>query len=218
MTTPTPPPGWHPDPEGKPQLRWWDGTQWTSATQPRPQQTKHADVGPPPPAPVSPEARKLGNRIAIGVIALASVLFLGYSMFGDRGSQETSTASRETTSTTTATAASTTTTRIRPPAAYVPPVTRTTTPNITDSMDSANAPLFIGALKRIDFPNDYGNDYLYLQAIYVCSSLDEGKSFTATGVGLLETNPDWTPEQAGQLAGIAVGAFCNQHEGKIPGR
>lgn len=31
MTTPA---GWHADPEGSGQLRWWDGQQWTSAVQP----------------------------------------------------------------------------------------------------------------------------------------------------------------------------------------
>lgn len=29
-----PPPGWYPDPAGG--VRWWDGTQWTSATPPPP--------------------------------------------------------------------------------------------------------------------------------------------------------------------------------------
>ncbi|MEV3979398.1 DUF2510 domain-containing protein [Nonomuraea sp. NPDC049758] len=42
MTTQTPA-GWYPDPYGEPQLRWWDGNQWTDAThaqerQPQPQQ------------------------------------------------------------------------------------------------------------------------------------------------------------------------------------
>ncbi len=27
--TPPPPPGWHPDPTGKFEFRWWDGAQWT---------------------------------------------------------------------------------------------------------------------------------------------------------------------------------------------
>lgn len=30
----TPPPAWHPDPSDPNQLRWWDGSQWTSHTQP----------------------------------------------------------------------------------------------------------------------------------------------------------------------------------------
>ena len=28
------PPGWHPDPYGQAQLRWWDGTQWTHEVNP----------------------------------------------------------------------------------------------------------------------------------------------------------------------------------------
>ncbi|MBP2208145.1 hypothetical protein JOJ86_005871 [Rhodococcus percolatus] len=143
---------------------------------------------------------------------------IGFGALAANEEASTASSSRETTMTTTTTAAATTTTtRSRPPAAYAPPVARATTTKAS-SIDSSGAPLFIAALNRLDFPNDYGNDYLMLQAIYVCASLDEGKTFLATGAGLLESNPEWTPEQAGQLAGIAIGAFCDQHEGKIPGR
>jgi hypothetical protein len=31
-----PPPGWYGDPNGMPMLRWWDGAQWGSHTQPLP--------------------------------------------------------------------------------------------------------------------------------------------------------------------------------------
>ncbi len=29
---PMPPPGWHPDPSGRPGLRWWDGVRWSGYT------------------------------------------------------------------------------------------------------------------------------------------------------------------------------------------
>lgn len=56
MTTPTPQPGWHPDPEGKPQLRWWDGQQWTAATQPHP--TQPGPVSPPSPSGFGPKTHE----------------------------------------------------------------------------------------------------------------------------------------------------------------
>lgn len=45
MTGAPPPPGWYPDPLGRPVLREWDGTAWTSETRP-----------PPPPVSPSPTA------------------------------------------------------------------------------------------------------------------------------------------------------------------
>ena len=49
MTATTPElgePRWHADPEGGPGLRWWDGTQWTSAV------TGPAELGPPTQQPL----------------------------------------------------------------------------------------------------------------------------------------------------------------------
>lgn len=46
----TTPAGWYPDPYGSPQLRWWDGSQWTDATHPL-----EGQEAPPPPQPAEQE-------------------------------------------------------------------------------------------------------------------------------------------------------------------
>lgn len=56
------PPAWHPDPNGAPGLRWWDGTRWTEHFQPHqasPQPAPTVPVVPPPPTavPASPTQR-----------------------------------------------------------------------------------------------------------------------------------------------------------------
>ena len=49
MTMQPVPPGWYPESQGSATLRWWDGSQWTSYTQPVPQV-------PAPPQPATPAA------------------------------------------------------------------------------------------------------------------------------------------------------------------
>ena len=68
MTAPTPPPGWHPDPDGSNQLRWWDGQQWTDQYQPSPVSTSAGEK----------VSMGRGKKIAIG----AAVVFVGLIIVG----------------------------------------------------------------------------------------------------------------------------------------
>ncbi|WP_344492601.1 DUF2510 domain-containing protein [Nonomuraea monospora] len=58
MTTQTPA-GWYPDPYGEPQLRWWDGNQWTDATHAQEQgpAQPQPSSGPQPQPPSQPHSQ-----------------------------------------------------------------------------------------------------------------------------------------------------------------
>ncbi|MGW0970092.1 phospholipid scramblase-related protein [Streptomyces sp. NPDC002516] len=56
------PPGWYPDPNGKPQTqRYWDGSQWTAQEAPAGQQVPHQ--GPPPQQPFPQQAGPSDPRV-----------------------------------------------------------------------------------------------------------------------------------------------------------
>ncbi|MGG7100872.1 DUF2510 domain-containing protein [Rhodococcus sp. 24CO] len=108
MTQP-PGSGWFPDPEGVPnQLRWWDGHQWTSATQPTP--TPVTPIAPvPQPEQIksarqtseeiptlgltdtnSNEPKKKSNKVVLGAIAaVVVVIFIGIAAANSGNADET---------------------------------------------------------------------------------------------------------------------------------
>lgn len=103
MTTPGP--GWHPDPEGHKLLRYWDGQQWTSATQPMP--TPQPTELP----PETPEAAKKRKQQLIGIsVVIAAVAAIAIFQKIDFGKDDTpAVASKSTTSESTQTTMRTTT-------------------------------------------------------------------------------------------------------------
>lgn len=130
----TQPAGWHPDPEGAPQLRYWDGQQWTSATQPMPAIT-------PTPQPETPAQAKDRKRqlIAIAVAIVGFLAIFGISKL-DFGGDDTETVAAKTTTTE---AAATTTTKHTPSPRpmTVPPVIRPTTTPAAPKTTTASKPV-----------------------------------------------------------------------------
>lgn len=74
------PAGWYPDPQDPASIRWWDGAQWTSHVQPRPDvgasgETIAADVA----AHASSRSGKIGGwPLVIGIVAGTAISVGGF--------------------------------------------------------------------------------------------------------------------------------------------
>ncbi|MFC9556025.1 DUF2510 domain-containing protein [Rhodococcus sp. NPDC056960] len=128
MTQPSGP-GWFPDPEGGPRLRWWDGRQWTSATSmPGAQPTPETPSQPGASEQTNPGNKKRNGLIAVGAVLALLIVYVGVSYFRSGASDRTDTVAAHATtsvaapttsaatSTKAAASTTTTTTRSQPPA------------------------------------------------------------------------------------------------------
>jgi hypothetical protein len=100
-------PGWYADPNGGPDLRWWDGTAWSEHTSPPPVAAPAAPAVSPPPAPqtFAPPGQGGSNRSLFIVLGALLAVVVGVGAFvALQGDDD------ETTATTTTTAADETTT------------------------------------------------------------------------------------------------------------
>lgn len=71
------PPNWYPDPSGAPQLRWWDGQQWTAHTHPGQAASTHVPVPEQRPVPEpQPAAKKSRRRSLVIGLAIVAVVVL----------------------------------------------------------------------------------------------------------------------------------------------
>ena len=125
MTSPTPPPGWHPDPSEAGLLRYWDGTQWTehtrSAAEPATAEPAAENI---PANPADPAATDEPKRTGVpravkivgGIVAAFVVLGVLTAVFGDEESSDDSDAA----------AAQPTSSSVAPVTTTLAPVTTTT--------------------------------------------------------------------------------------------
>jgi hypothetical protein len=72
MTAPTPAPGWYPDPNGAPQLRYWNGQVWTD----------HTASAPIVAASSGPSAAKIVAIVLAALFGLPTIFVLGVYVLG----------------------------------------------------------------------------------------------------------------------------------------
>ena len=72
MSTSLTPPGWYPDPDGSPRLRFWTGSAWSD----------HVSVPAPLPPPPSPDAHRIPWRKVLPILAIPAVLVAGCAAWG----------------------------------------------------------------------------------------------------------------------------------------
>ncbi|MBY4039158.1 DUF2510 domain-containing protein [Rhodococcus fascians] len=130
MTSPTPPPGWHPDPGEPGLIRYWDGTRWTEHTQPATGPADEAaatDAAAPgqPDRPGVPRAVKIIGAIVAALVVLG---VLGAVLGDDKLADDSQAAAPSTTSNFGAQQTSTPapSTATPPTTTNVPPATTTT--------------------------------------------------------------------------------------------
>ena len=235
MTTPA---GWHPDPEGSGQLRWWDGQQWTSAVQPYPASPTQPE--PMPELHAAPESGKTNRKKWPWIAGAAAALVVIAGAFGslDKSSDEASSAQAETTQpsatqttptttkpTTSTTASSTTTattttvapTRTQTQAAPVETVTQTATVTVesaTRAPASTQAGLTAGQRNAVRSASDY-LDYTAFSRQGLIEQLEfEDYSTEDATFAVDYISPDWN-EQAAKSAEIYLDYSAFSRQGLI---
>ncbi|WP_338890514.1 DUF2510 domain-containing protein [Rhodococcus sovatensis] len=129
MTSPTPPPGWHPDPSEPGLIRYWDGNQWTEHTQPTTGPTAEETAPTEATAPGQPERTGVPRVVKIIGAIVAAFIVIGVigALFADDETSDDSQAAAP--STTMSVAVQRTSTPA--PATTTPPATTTMQPTTT---------------------------------------------------------------------------------------
>jgi hypothetical protein len=138
MTSPTPPPGWHPDPSEPGLIRYWDGTQWTEHTQPATEPTAEEPAPTGAAEPDQPDRAGVPRAVKIigGIVAAFVVIGVLAAIFGeDEPADDPQAAAPSTTSSAAAQETSTLT-----PSTTTPPATTTVPPTTTTSAMAAAPP------------------------------------------------------------------------------